>query len=381
MATCTPCPIECKAAVAWEAQKPLEILTVTVAPPQAGEVRIKIIATALCHTDAYTLSGQDPEGLFPAVLGHEAAGVVESVGPGVTEFEVGDHVIPCYQAYCGDCMFCKRPKINLCTSVRAFTGKGVMKADEQPRFTYQGKPIYHFMGTSCFAEYTVLHQESVAKIPKSAPLEKVCLLGCGVSTGWGAVWNTAECEKDCTAAVFGIGAVGLSVIEGLVKAGAKRIIAVDLLDSKLELAKKWGATDVINSGNLEKPVQQVIVGMTEWGVDYSFDCTGNVKVMRAALECAHRGWGTSVVIGVAAAGQEIATRPFQLITGRTWKGTAFGGWKSKPQVPELCDRYMKGELMLDEYITHKLPFSKINEGFDLLHKGECLRCVLTFDEE
>ncbi|CAD7927528.1 unnamed protein product [Amoebophrya sp. A120] len=375
---CPPAPIECWAAIAFEAKKPLEIKKVTVLPPQAGEVRVKIVATALCHTDAYTLSGCDPEGLFPAVLGHEAAGIVESVGEGVTEFEVGDHVIPCYQAYCGDCKFCARPKINLCTSVRAFTGKGIMKADSQPRFLYEGQPIYHFMGTSTFAEYSVLHAQSLAKIPKEAPLEKVCLLGCGISTGWGAVWNTADVEAGATAAVFGIGAVGLSVIEGLVKAGASRIIAVDLLDSKLELAKQWGATDVINSGKLDKPVQQVIIGMTEFGVDYSFDCTGNVEVMRAALECSARGWGTSVVIGVAAAGKEIATRPFQLITGRTWKGSAFGGWKSKPQVPELCDRYMKGELKIDEYITHKLKFEQINEGFELLHKGECLRCVLTF---
>ena len=332
-------------------------------------------------------------GLFPCVLGHEAAGIVESIGEGVTDLEVGDHVIPCYQAYCGDCMYCKRPKINLCTSVRAYTGKGVMMADEKPRFVIAdghpkaGTEIFHFMGTSTFSEYSVLHAVSLAKVTKEAPLEKICLLGCGISTGWGAVWNTAGVEMPeegvdgCTAAVFGIGAVGLSVIEGLVMKGAKRIIAVDLLDSKLELAKKWGATDLVNSKNLPegKNIQQHIVGMTTWGVDYSFDCTGNVNVMRAALECSHRGWGTSVVIGVAAAGQEISTRPFQLVTSRTWKGTAFGGWKSKPEVPKLVDRYMNGELKIDEYITHKMPFSKINEGFDLLHRGECLRCVLTFD--
>jgi len=372
--------IECLAAVAFEPKKPLSLVQVKVAPPQKGEVRIKHVAVALCHTDAYTLDGHDPEGLFPCILGHEASGIVESVGPDVTEFQPGDHVIPCYQAYCGDCKFCKRPNINLCTSVRQFTGKGVMAGDGKPRFTYEGKPLYHFMGTSSFSEFGVVHKQSIAKVRCDAPLEKVCLLGCGISTGWGAVWNTAKVERGSTAAVFGIGAVGLSVIEGLVKAGASKIIAVDLLPSKLELAKKWGATDLINPKELpaDKTAQSHIVSMTEFGVDYSFDCTGNVKVMRSALECAARGWGTSVVIGVAAAGQEIATRPFQLVTGRTWKGTAFGGWKSKPQVPMLVDLYMAGELKIDEYITHKMDFKDINKAFELLHKGECLRCVLKF---
>eukprot|EP00746_Dinoflagellata_sp_MGD_P138386 gnl/MRDRNA2_/MRDRNA2_72033_c0_seq1.p1 gnl/MRDRNA2_/MRDRNA2_72033_c0~~gnl/MRDRNA2_/MRDRNA2_72033_c0_seq1.p1 ORF type:complete len:703 (+),score=132.00 gnl/MRDRNA2_/MRDRNA2_72033_c0_seq1:72-2180(+) len=370
--------IECRAAVAFEAKKPLSLVNVVVAPPQKGEVRIRTVSVALCHTDAYTLDGCDPEGLFPCILGHEASGIVESVGEGVTEYQPGDHVIPCYQAYCGKCKFCDRPNINLCTSVRAATGKGVMLADGKPRYTYQGKPIYHFMGTSSFVEYAVLHAESLAKVRRDAPLEKVCLLGCGISTGWGAVWNTAKVEKDATAAVFGLGAVGLSVIEGLKKAGASRIIAVDLLNSKLELAQTWGATDVLNPNDLPKgtSVQSKIIEMTEFGVDYSFDCTGNVQVMRSALECSARGWGVSVVIGVAAAGQEISTRPFQLVTGRTWKGTAFGGWKSKPQVPMLADAYMAGQLKIDEYITHTLPFDKINEGFELLHKGECLRCVL-----
>jgi len=372
--------IECIAAVAWEAKKPLELLKVKVGPPQKGEVRIKTVAAALCHTDAYTLDGHDPEGLFPCVLGHEAAGIVESIGEGVEGLAPGDHVIPCYQAYCGKCKFCERPDINLCTSVRAFTGKGIMAGDSKPRFSYEGKPIYHFMGTSSFAEYSVLHAQSLAKIRRDAPLEKCCLLGCGISTGWGAVWNTAQVERGATAAVFGMGAVGLSVIEGLVKAGASRIIAVDLLPAKLELAKKWGATDVINPKDLAegKTVQAHIVGMTEFGVDYSFDCTGNTTVMRSALECSARGWGVSVVIGVAAAGQEISTRPFQLVTGRTWKGTAFGGWKSKPQVPMLADLYMAGDLKIDEYITHQMKFSEINEAFDLLHKGECLRVVLKF---
>lgn len=373
-------PIECMAAVAFEPKKPLSLVKVTVAPPQKGEVRIKMVAVALCHTDAYTLDGLDAEGLFPSVLGHEGAGIVESVGEGVTEFAPGDHVIPCYQAYCGDCKFCARPNINLCTSVRAFTGKGVLAGDGKPRFSYEGKPIYHFMGTSSFAEYSVLHAVSLAKVRKDMPLEKGCLLGCGISTGWGAVWNTAQVERGATAAVFGLGAVGLSVIEGLVKAGASKIICVDLLPAKLEIAKQWGATDVINPKDLPEgtTAQSQIVEMTGFGVDYSFDCTGNVGVMRSALECSARGWGVSVVIGVAAAGQEIATRPFQLVTGRSWKGTAFGGWKSRPQVPVLADLYMAGELKIDEYITHKMEFAKINEAFDLLHKGECLRCVLTF---
>jgi len=372
--------IECLAAVAFEPKKPLQIVKVKVGPPLKGEVRVKHVAVALCHTDAYTLDGCDPEGLFPCILGHEASGIVESVGEGVEGFVPGDHVIPCYQAYCGDCKFCARPDINLCTSVRAFTGKGIMAGDGKPRFTYEGKPIYHFMGTSSFAEYSVLHAQSLAKVRRDAPLEKVCLLGCGISTGWGAVWNTAQVEKGATAAVFGLGAVGLSVVEGLVKAGASKIIAVDLLPSKLELAKKWGATDTLNPKELPegKTVQAEIVGMTGFGVDYSFDCTGNTQVMRQALEASARGWGTSVVIGVAAAGQEIATRPFQLVTGRTWKGTAFGGWKSKPQVPMLVDLYMAGELKIDEYITHKMEFKQINEAFEMLHMGACLRCVLTF---
>ncbi|EFN59776.1 hypothetical protein CHLNCDRAFT_133453 [Chlorella variabilis] len=323
-------PIECKAAIAWEAKKPLEVTTVVVDPPQAGEVRIKIAATALCHTDSYTLDGLDPEGLFPCILGHEAAGVVESVGEGVTSVAPGDHVIPCYQAYCGDCMFCKHPKSNLCTSVRAFTGKGVMKADDKPRFrTLDGKPLFHFMGTSTFSEYTVVHEVSVAKIPKEAPLDKVCLLGC----------------------------------------------------DKFEAAKRWGATDCVNPKDHDRPVQAVLVEMspTGWGIDYTFECIGSVEVMRAALECAHRGWGESIVIGVAAAGKEISTRPFQLVTGRVWKGTAFGGYKSRLQVPDLVEMYQRGETMLDDYITHTMAFDEINTAFDLLHSGKCLRCVLTFD--
>jgi len=372
--------IECWAAVAFEPKKPLEIMKVKVGPPQKGEVRIKHVAVALCHTDAYTLDGHDAEGLFPCILGHEASGIVESVGEDVTGFAPGDHVIPCYQAYCGACRFCQRPDINLCTSVRAFTGKGIMAGDGKPRFSYDGKPIYHFMGTSSFSEYGVLHAQSLAKIRPDAPLEKVCLLGCGISTGWGAVWNTAKVEKGATAVVFGLGAVGLSVIEGLVKAGATSIVAVDILPQKLEIAKEWGATHTLNPNDLPEgtSVVQHLVSMSGFGFDYTFDCTGNVQVMRQALEASARGWGVSVVVGVAAAGQEISTRPFQLVTGRTWKGTAFGGWKSRPQVPILVDLYMKGELKIDEYITHNMEFKQINEAFDLLHKGECLRCVLKF---
>ncbi|KAL4426032.1 hypothetical protein ABPG77_007828 [Micractinium sp. CCAP 211/92] len=376
-------PIECKAAIAWEAKKPLEVATVVVDPPQAGEVRIKIVATALCHTDSYTLDGLDPEGLFPCILGHEAAGIVESVGEGVTSVQPGDHVIPCYQAYCGECMFCKHPKSNLCTSVRAFTGKGVMKADEKPRFrTLDGKPLYHFMGTSTFSEYTVVHEVSVAKIPKEAPLDKVCLLGCGVATGWGAVYNTAQVQPGTSVAVFGLGAVGLAVIEAAKRAGATRIFAVDINPQKFVTAKEWGATDCVNPKDYDKPIQQVLVEMSPsgWGIDYTFECIGSVEVMRAALECAHRGWGESVVIGVAASGKEIATRPFQLVTGRVWKGTAFGGYKSRLQVPDLVELYQKGETLLDKYITHTMKFDDINTAFDLLHSGKCLRCVLTFDQ-
>lgn len=373
-------PITCKAAVAWAAKQPLEVTDVTIAPPRAGEVRVKIVATALCHTDAYTLDGHDPEGLFPCVLGHEAAGVVESVGEGVTDVVPGDHVIPCYQAYCGICKFCEHPESNLCVAVRAYTGKGVMRADSETRITCNGKKLFHFMGTSTFSEYAVLHAESVAKISKLAPLDKVCLLGCGVATGWGAVCNTAKVEKGATAAVFGIGALGLACIEALVEAKASRIIAIDTNPEKEAAAREWGATDFVNPKDHTEPIQRVIVGMTEWGVDYSFECIGNVGVMRAALECSHRGWGTSVIIGVAASGQEISTRPFQLVTGRTWKGTAFGGYKSRRDVPGLVDKYMTGGTLLDKYVTHNMKFSQINEAFELLHAGKCLRCVLSFDE-
>ena len=380
-------PITCKAAVAFAPKQPLNVMDVEVAPPQAGEVRVKLMYVALCHTDAYTLDGLDPEGLFPCVLGHEAAGVVESVGQGVTSVKVGDHVIPCYQAYCADvasnpCEYCLHPKTNLCQFVRAFTGKGVMKSDGGTRFStvVDGKriPLYHFMGTSCFSEYTVLHEVSVAKVHPKAPLDKISLLGCGVSTGWGAVFNTAKVEEGSNAvAIFGIGAVGLAVIEACVEKKVKHIIAVDINPSKFDWARQWGATECLNPKDFDKKIQDVIVEKTG-GVDYSFECVGNVEVMRSALECCHKGWGESIIIGVAAGGTEIATRPFQLVTGRVWRGTAFGGYKSRRDVPGLVEKYMDGKTRLDDYITHTMSFDRINEAFDLLHKGECLRCVMSF---
>lgn len=376
-------PIECKAAIAWEAEKPLDVTTIIVDPPQKGEVRIKIVATALCHTDSYTLDGHDPEGLFPCVLGHEAAGVVESVGEGVTSVKPGDHVIPCYQAFCRDCKMCKSNKTNLCGKIRQWTGKGVMAADDKSRFRHKesGKTIYHFMGTSTFTEYTVVHEVSVAKITEKAPLDKVCLLGCGVTTGLGAVLNTAKVEKGATAAVFGLGTIGLAVIDALREVGASMIIAVDMDEGKFERAKAWGATHLLNPAKLDKSVVEKIVEMTTveglGGVDYSFECIGNVQVMRQALECTHKGWGQSVVIGVAASGKEISTRPFQLVTGRVWKGTAFGGFKSRDDVPKLVDRYMEGKFKVDEYVTHTLKLEEINQAFELLHSGKCLRVVMT----
>ena len=380
--------ITCKAAIATAPNAPLEIADVVVSPPQKGEVRIKITHTALCHTDAYTLSGQDPEGLFPAILGHEAAGIVESVGEGVTSCKVGDSVIPCYQACCLNiegvdaCKFCLHPKTNWCQAVRQWTGNGIMKADEKTRFrrASDGTPIYHFMGTSTFSEYTVVHEVAVAVVNPKAPREKTCLLGCGVSTGWGAVYNTAKVEKGNTVAVFGLGAVGLAVIEAAREVGASRILAIDTNPEKFEVAKKFGATECVNPKDFaDEKIQDVIVRMTDGGVDFSFECIGNVDVMRAALECAHKGWGESVIIGVAAGGKEIATRPFQLVTGRVWRGTAFGGYKSRVEVPKLVEKYLEGKTMLDEYVTHEMKFEQINDAFDVLHAGKCLRVVLSMD--
>jgi S-(hydroxymethyl)glutathione dehydrogenase/alcohol dehydrogenase len=366
-----------RAAVAFEAGKPLQIVEIDVEPPRKGEVLVKITHTALCHTDAFPLSGADPEGLFPAVLGHEGAGVVVEVGEGVTSVAPGDHVIPLYTAECRECEFCKSGKTNLCVAVRATQGKGVMP-DGTTRFSYQGKPVYHYMGCSTFSEYTVVAEVSLAKINPDAPAEKVCLLGCGVTTGIGAVHNTARVQAGDSVAVFGLGALGLAVIQGAVQAKAGRIIAIDTNPAKFDKARAMGATECVNPKDFDAPIQQVVVEMTGWGVDHSFECIGNVEVMRAALECAHRGWGQSVIIGVAGAGQEISTRPFQLVTGRRWLGTAFGGVKGRTQLPGMVEQAMSGELDLDPYITHTLPLERINEAFDLMHDGESIRTVIHY---
>lgn len=371
--------ITCNAAVAWGAGEPLKIEKVDVAPPKAGEVRIKVIASGVCHTDAFTLSGEDPEGIFPSILGHEGGGIVESVGEGVTSVSVGDHVIPLYTPECGECKFCKSGKTNLCGKIRETQGKGLMP-DGTTRFSKDGEPIYHYMGTSTFSEYTVLPEISLAKVNPDAPLEEVCLLGCGVTTGMGAVLNTAKVEEGDTVAVFGLGGIGLSAIIGAVMAKAGRIIAIDINPDKFELAKQLGATDVVNPKDYDKPIQEVIVEMTGGGVDYSFECIGNVNVMRSALECCHKGWGESVIIGVAGAGQEISTRPFQLVTGRVWRGTAFGGVKGRSELPGIVEQYLNGDIPLKTFITHKMPLGDINEAFELMHEGKSIRSVVLFDE-
>ena len=368
-----------RAAVAFKAGEPLKIVEIDVQDPKAKEVLVKILYTSVCHTDAFTLSGNDPEGIFPSVLGHEGAGVVVKIGEGVTSVKVGDHVIPLYTPECGECKFCKSGKTNLCSAIRETQGKGLMP-DGTTRFSYNGEPLYHYMGTSTFSEYTVVPEIALAKVAENAPLDKVCLLGCGVTTGLGAVKNTAKVEEGANAAVFGLGAIGLAAIQGLVKAKASKIIAVDINEDKFELARKMGATDCINPMKFEKPIQEVIVEMTDGGVDYSFECIGNVEVMKSALECCHKGWGESVIIGVAGAGKEIHTRPFQLVTGRVWKGSAFGGVKGRTELPEMVLDFMNGEIDLDSFITHHLNFTDINEAFELLHKGESIRTILTFEE-
>jgi S-(hydroxymethyl)glutathione dehydrogenase/alcohol dehydrogenase len=367
--------IKSRAAVAWGPKEPLSIEEVDVMFPKKGEVLVKIIATGVCHTDAFTLSGNDPEGIFPAILGHEGGGIVEMVGEGVTTLQKGDHVIPLYTAECGECKFCLSGKTNLCGAVRETQGKGLMP-DGTTRFYKDGKPIYHYMGCSTFSEYTVLPEISLAKINKQAPLEEVCLLGCGVTTGMGAVVNTAKVQKGDSVAIFGLGGIGLSIVIGAQMAGAARIIGVDINESKYDLAKKLGATDCVNPQKFDKPIQDVIVEMTDGGVDYSFECIGNVNVMRSALECCHKGWGESVIIGVAGAGQEISTRPFQLVTGRVWRGSAFGGVKGRSQLPEMVERYMAGEFQLDVFITHTMGLEDINKAFDLMHGGESIRTVI-----
>ncbi|MCP5310720.1 S-(hydroxymethyl)glutathione dehydrogenase/class III alcohol dehydrogenase [Cognatazoarcus halotolerans] len=371
--------IKSRAAVAWAAGQPLEITEVEVAPPRAGEVLVRIVATGVCHTDAFTLSGADPEGIFPAILGHEGGGIVEAVGEGVTSVAVGDHVIPLYTPECGKCKFCLSGKTNLCQAIRATQGKGLMP-DGTTRFSKDGKPIFHYMGTSTFSEYTVLPEISVAKISKDAPLEKVCLLGCGVTTGIGAVMNTAKVEAGATVAVFGLGGIGLSAIIGAVMSKASRIIGVDVNPSKFEIARQLGATDCINPLDYDKPIQEVIVDLTDGGVDYSFECIGNVKVMRSALECCHKGWGESVIIGVAGAGEEISTRPFQLVTGRVWRGSAFGGVRGRSELPGYVERAQRGEIPLDTFITHTMGLADINHAFELMHEGKSIRSVIHYDK-
>ena len=366
-----------RAAVAFAAGEPLKIVEIDVAPPRAGEVLVKISHTGVCHTDAFTLSGDDPEGIFPSVLGHEGAGVVVEVGEGVTSLKPGDHVIPLYTAECRECKFCLSGKTNLCQKVRATQGKGLMP-DGSTRFSYNGEPIFHYMGCSTFIEYTVVNEISLAKISPEADPEKVCLLGCGVTTGLGAVHNTAKVKEGDNVAVFGLGGIGLAVIQGARQAKAGRILAIDTNPGKFELAMSMGATDCINPKDFDKPIQDVIVEMTDGGVEFSFECIGNVHVMRSALECCHKGWGESVIIGVAGAGQEISTRPFQLVTGRVWRGSAFGGVKGRTQLPGMVEQAMSGEIDLDPFVTHTMPLARINEAFDLMHEGKSIRTVIHF---
>lgn len=366
-----------RAAVAWQAGKPLTIEEVDVDGPKAGEVMLRMVATGVCHTDAFTLSGDDPEGVFPAILGHEGGAIVEEIGAGVTSVSVGDHVIPLYTPECGKCKFCLSGKTNLCQAIRVTQGQGLMP-DRSSRFSCNGKTVFHFMGTSTFSEYTVMPEISVAKINKAAPLDKVCLLGCGITTGIGAVLNTAKVEPGSTVAVFGLGGVGLSVVQGAVLAKASRIIVVDINEDKFAMARMLGATDCINPKKYDAPIQDVIVDLTDGGVDYSFEAIGNTHTMRAALECCHKGWGESTIIGVAGAGQEIVTRPFQLVTGRVWRGSAFGGVKGRSQLPGYVEQYLSGEIKVDEMVTHTMGLEDINRAFELMHSGESIRSVVLF---
>ena len=365
-----------RAAVAFEAGKPLEIAEVDVGGPAAGEVMLEIKATGVCHTDAFTLSGDDPEGAFPAILGHEGAGVVVEVGEGVKDLKVGDHVIPLYTPECRTCNFCLNPKTNLCQAIRETQGQGLMP-DRTSRFSLDGKPILHYMGCSTFSNYTVLPEIAVAKVREDAPFDKICYVGCGVTTGIGAVAFTMKVEPGATVAVFGLGGIGLNVIQGAKLVGARRIIGVDINPSKKELATQFGMTDFVNPKEVEDVVDHLIQ-MTGGGVDYSFECIGNVNLMRQALECCHKGWGQSCIIGVAGAGQEISTRPFQLVTGRSWRGTAFGGARGRTDVPMIVDWYMEGKIHIDEMITHTMPLTEINTAFNLMHEGKSIRSVVTF---
>jgi S-(hydroxymethyl)glutathione dehydrogenase/alcohol dehydrogenase len=370
--------MDIKAAIAWEAGKPLSIETIQLEGPKAGEVLVEIKATGVCHTDAYTLSGADPEGLFPSILGHEGAGIVVEVGEGVTSLKPGDHVIPLYVPECRQCDYCLSFKTNLCQAIRLTQGRGMMP-DGTSRFSYQGKKLHHYMGTSTFASHTVVPEIALAKIRKDAPFEKVCYIGCGVTTGIGAVINTAKVEAGATVVVFGLGGIGLNVIQGAKMVGASMIIGVDLNPAKKALAEKFGMTHFVNPKEVEGDLVSYLVDLTKGGADYTFECIGNVKVMRQALECCHKGWGVSVIVGVAGAGEEIATRPFQLVTGRVWKGTAFGGARGRTDVPKIVDWYMNGQINIDDLITHVMPLEKINDAFDLMHQGESIRSVITFD--
>jgi len=365
-----------RAAIAYKAGEPLVIETVDLEGPKAGEVLVEIMATGVCHTDAFTLSGDDPEGEFPAILGHEGAGIVREIGAGVTSVAVGDHVIPLYTPECRTCDFCLNPKTNLCQSIRATQGQGLMP-DGTSRFSINGKPILHYMGTSTFSNFSVMPEIAVAKVRKDADFEKICYIGCGVTTGIGAVVFDAKVEPGSTVAVFGLGGIGLNVIQGAKMVGASRIIGIDINPSKVELAKKFGMTDFINPRDVDNVVE-AICDLTNGGVDYSFECIGNVDVMRQALECTHKGWGESVIIGVAGAGKEISTRPFQLVTGRVWRGSAFGGARGRTDVPKIVDWYMDGKIDIDSLITHVMPLDDINKAFDLMHNGESIRSVVKF---
>ncbi len=369
--------MDVRAAVAIEAGKPLEVTTVQLEGPQEGEVLVEIKATGICHTDEFTLSGADPEGIFPAILGHEGAGVVREVGPGVKSVKPGDHVIPLYTPECRECEYCLNPKTNLCQAIRTTQGQGLMP-NGTSRFSVNGEKIFHYMGTSTFANYTVLPEIAVAKIHPDAPFEKVCYVGCGVTTGIGAVINTAKAEPGCRAVVFGLGGIGLNVIQGLRLIGAEMIVGVDLNNDKKEWGEKFGMTHFVNPSEVEGDLVPYLVDLTKGGADYSFECIGNTKVMRDALECCHKGWGESIIIGVAGSGQEISTRPFQLVTGRSWRGTAFGGARGRTDVPKIVDWYMNGQIEIDPMITHTLSLDEINKGFDLMHSGESIRSVVLY---
>jgi S-(hydroxymethyl)glutathione dehydrogenase / alcohol dehydrogenase len=371
--------MDVKAAVAYAAGEPLSIETIQLEGPKEGEVLVEIKATGVCHTDAYTLSGKDPEGLFPAILGHEGAGVVVEVGAGIKSLKPGDHVIPLYTPECRQCKFCLSQKTNLCQAIRATQGKGLMP-DGTSRFSVNGKPLYHYMGTSTFANYTVLPEIAVAKIREDAPFDKVCYIGCGVTTGIGAVIFTAKVEPGAKVVVFGLGGIGLNVIQGCRMVGADMIVGVDLNPSKRSIAEQFGMTHFVNPKEIEGDLVAHLVELTDGGADYSFECIGNVQVMRQALECCHKGWGVCTIIGVAGAGEEISTRPFQLVTGRVWKGSAFGGARGRTDVPKIVDWYMDHKINIDDLITHTLPLNQINEAFDLMHHGESIRSVVLFDE-